>query len=279
MYPFWTYWNLYHRVTFDGINKLIYINEGETLINVEIDLYSDWKEWTLIEQNSGFLPAMRNVGGDPLPGGDKLGNTFFLTNGWRIVMDHGVNFVGNLYTDEGDSPFITQAGVQLSTSTISNLVQKIAPDLSLINVPTAIQNAQAVWNALLADFIAANTFGKRLQDTPALTAALIPSAPTVAQIADAVLDETLTDHLGVGSTGLAIAQTQADAASAALDAGQTKLLVELLLKYESNRTKVDNIAKTLTVYDNDGTSILKVFNLKDFTGTPSVTTIAERIPV
>ena len=55
-------------------------------------------------------------------------------------------------------------------------------------------------------------------------------------------------------------------------------LVTLLLKYERNRTRVDKNAFTLTVYDDNGTTPLKVFNLKDFTGASSYTEIAEREP-
>jgi len=55
-------------------------------------------------------------------------------------------------------------------------------------------------------------------------------------------------------------------------------LVSLLLKYERNRTRVDKNAFTLTVYDDDGTTPLKVFNLRDFTNSPSYTEVAERMP-
>lgn len=131
---YWEDWELLHSVTFDGANKLIYIEPQVSNIDIEADLYSAWKEWVLIRDNAKFLQAMRGVGGDPLPT-DFLGATFFLTNGWRIVLDHGVDFVGNMYTEEGTTPFNAVAGQQVSTSTVSNIVSKItAPDLSLVNV-------------------------------------------------------------------------------------------------------------------------------------------------
>ena len=55
-------------------------------------------------------------------------------------------------------------------------------------------------------------------------------------------------------------------------------IVNTLLKYEKNRTRVDKNAFTLTVYDDDGVTPLKVFNLKDFTGAASYTEVAERMP-
>ena len=56
-------------------------------------------------------------------------------------------------------------------------------------------------------------------------------------------------------------------------------LISLLLKYEKNRTRVDKNAFTLTVYDDDGVTPLKIFDLKDFTGASSYTEVAERSPV
>ena len=51
-----------------------------------------------------------------------------------------------------------------------------------------------------------------------------------------------------------------------------------ILKYSANRTKIDKIAKTLTVFDDNGTTPIKVFDLKDFNGVASITEIAERAP-
>lgn len=126
-YGNWDYWELRHKVTFDGPNKLIYVNEGEDEIDVQIDIYSDWKEWTLLRDNLKYLSALRVVGGDPTPTG-ALGATYFLRNGWQIQVDHAVNFTGNLYSDDYDSPVSVEAGTELATLTVSNLIDKIAPD-------------------------------------------------------------------------------------------------------------------------------------------------------
>ncbi len=55
-------------------------------------------------------------------------------------------------------------------------------------------------------------------------------------------------------------------------------LLNILFKYENNRNKIDKIANTLTIYDDDDISVLKVFDLKDSTGVGSVTEVYERIP-
>jgi hypothetical protein len=96
------------KVTFDGPNKLINLNPGEDTLDVQIDLYSEWKRWSVLENNIKYLQAFRTFGGDQTISGQFAPRYFFLMNGWRIVIDNGIDLlVGtNLYTDELDSPFI-----------------------------------------------------------------------------------------------------------------------------------------------------------------------------
>lgn len=110
-YGFWDEWENSQRCTFSGAERIIYVNPGVTEIDVKRDIYSDWKEWVQADDicNAKWLPAVRTVGGDPISPLESLGDTYFLTNGWRIMPWEGnyrLNITGNLYTDEGDSPFI-----------------------------------------------------------------------------------------------------------------------------------------------------------------------------
>ena len=102
---------------------------------------------------------------------------------------------------------------------------------------------------------------------------------TVQDIVDGVWDESAILHTAAGSMGLYQNETHANAAQTLIDVTTALSIVNLLLKYEANRTKIDKTAKTLTVYDNDGTTVLKVFDLKDSTGAASVTEVCERVPV
>ncbi len=77
-------------------------------------------------------------------------------------------------------------------------------------------------------------------------------------------DETASDHVIVGTVGQLQNQTSIDA--------------ETVLKFERNRTRIDKTAKTLTIFDDDGTTPIRVFDLIDSTGTPSIEEIAERKP-
>jgi hypothetical protein len=55
-------------------------------------------------------------------------------------------------------------------------------------------------------------------------------------------------------------------------------LLDVIRKYSTNRTRVDATAKTLTVYDDDCTTVLRVFDLLDGAGSPSIDEVCERKP-
>jgi len=94
------------NVTFNGGSKLIIVDDSITDLDVEIDLYSDWKEWKVLNDNSKYLPAIRTVGGDPTTGAKSVAPYFFLTNGWKIrphEADHTLTIAGNLFVDNPET--------------------------------------------------------------------------------------------------------------------------------------------------------------------------------
>lgn len=102
----WDYWQLYHKVTFDGVNRLIIINEGVTSLDVQTDIYSSWKEWSQLETNLSYLKAIDIVGGEPTVGGQSLDVTYFLINGWKIKPYSGtydLTITGNIFSADGSS--------------------------------------------------------------------------------------------------------------------------------------------------------------------------------
>lgn len=160
-------WSLQHKVTFDGIAKTITIGANTNFVNVKTDIYSSWKEWISLRDNAKFLPAIRVSGGDPIGGGAFTGDVYFLINGWKIIIDHSCTIDGVIYSDNYPSPFEQVAGTQIVTNKVSSLVSVIAPQVSVegLTVPTAAENAQAVWQA----------GGRTLSDAPP-TASAIASA-------------------------------------------------------------------------------------------------------
>jgi len=120
------------KVTFDGVNKKIIVDDAITELDVQIDLYSDWKEWLKEEDNSKFLSAMRTVGGDPTTGVKSVAPYFFLTNGWKIRPyegNHTLTITGNLFVDEPETygynliiPTLGSYTVTINLSTTSDAI-------------------------------------------------------------------------------------------------------------------------------------------------------------
>lgn len=246
-------WSLYQKVIFDGENKIITVADGVTTLDIQEDLYSDWKEWISLRDYTKFLPAIRTIGGDPTSGGQKAGDIYFLINGWRIAIsleDTAVS--GVLYSDDYDTPWISKTtGNPVYPASVSNLVLKpAAGDLSSLNIPTAAQNATAVRTELSSEL--------------ANVDASISSRATQASV----------DALQADVTNL-----QSDVTTIDLNITNMSTVINDLYKYGKNRTKIDKNAFTLTIYDDDGTTPIKIFNLKDSNGVASVDAIYERIPV
>jgi hypothetical protein len=133
------------KVSFDGVNKLIVVNPDSLSIDVKQDIYSAWKEWLLESDNIKFLSAVRVIGGDPIGGGRYAGDIYFLKNGWRISVNHSCDIEGVLYSDDFPSPFVAASGTQIVTNRVSTIVNLLAPQIIGLSIPTAIENASAVW--------------------------------------------------------------------------------------------------------------------------------------
>jgi hypothetical protein len=91
-----------NKVTFDWANLLIIVDNGVTELDVQVDLYSDWKEDVKLTDNIKHPPAFRTTGGDPISPTENIGATFFLINGWKIrpqEADHTLILDGNLFTE------------------------------------------------------------------------------------------------------------------------------------------------------------------------------------
>ena len=142
-------WELNHKVTFDGINKLITVGANVFSISVKVDIYSAWKEWVQLYDYSKFDPAIRVTGGDPIGGGQYSGDLYFTINGWRILIDHSCNIDGTIYSDDYPSPFVQVSGTNIVTNKVSALVSVVAPQVTIdgITVPTALENAAATWSS------------------------------------------------------------------------------------------------------------------------------------
>jgi hypothetical protein len=161
-YNFWDNWLLYHKVIFDGVDRIIYVTDGVLELDVKNDIYSSWKEWIQTYDNYKWAQAFRAVGGDPTVGINSLGSTFFLVNGWKIQPWTGfyrLQVSGNLFSEDGSSPYLPATGNArvLIESTVSNIVSVVEPGVGQI--------AGSVWGADLSSYNTQGTAGRIVKDT------------------------------------------------------------------------------------------------------------------
>lgn len=161
-YSSWDNWLLYHKVVFDGVDRIIYIADGITALDIKNDVYSSWKEWIQTYDNYKWSQAFRAVGGDPTVGINSLGSTFFLINNWKIKPWSGfyrLQVTGNLFSDDGSPPYLAADGNArvLVESTVSNIVSVVEPGVGSI--------ANSVWSADLSTYTTQNTAGRIVRET------------------------------------------------------------------------------------------------------------------
>jgi len=174
-YGNWQFWADYpdQKVAFDGPNRIIFVAEGVTELDVKIDIYSAWKEWVLYSEERGtaatWPKAITAIGGDPITEDRNVGVTYFLENGWRIQpfaskTPYTLEVSGNLYTREiGETPFLFAEGV--STALVrSNVIDLIRVEAIGVTIQpqdiTAI--ADQVWDEALSDHTTPGTTGHKL---------------------------------------------------------------------------------------------------------------------
>ncbi|MEX2010502.1 MAG: hypothetical protein WD874_01715, partial [Parcubacteria group bacterium] len=153
-----------NKVSFDATNKIIQITQapvdGIVDLDVKIDIYSDGKEdWLSNSTLNKYKFPVAAIGGNALPGSKTLGSTFFLLYGWKIrpyEADHTLNINGNLYSEDGSTPFSPTVGT-FNVAIVSSVS-------SLVDANAQTATAIAVWNALVASHLTDGTTGKKLYD-------------------------------------------------------------------------------------------------------------------
>jgi len=124
------------KVTFDGPARRIQIDAGITELDVQIDLYSPWKEWT--KTNAQYPKAFETAAGNPVTATLKISPYFFLKSPWKIRpwnMDHSLLIVGNLYPEtvgydmfeDTVDPYLVRVNLERS---VNSLTQTVGSGLS-----------------------------------------------------------------------------------------------------------------------------------------------------
>ena len=252
-YGHWDYWDLYHKITVDYIHKLIFVNPDVTSFDIKVDLYSDLKEvWGLDSPTykyRNFKPPIRVIGGDDTVAGQKAGDIYFMQHEWRVVYDPTkVAVTGVLFSDDFDTPWLySETLAPVYPAQVSSLVTGV--DIEAVTAPSAETVATAV----------------RTELTPELTNIDTSVSSRSSQTS---VDTVQTTANGIETTVNTIEVTLANVST----------VIDDLIKYQSNKSVIDSAAFTLTIYDDDGTTPLTIFDLKDAAGIASITKIFQRIP-
>lgn len=95
-------------ISFNGVTRTITLDASPSVSATEI--YSRWKDWQQLSDNTKFLPAFSVVGGDPISPDAALAVNVFVRNdlGWRIAppeQDIDIVITGNLYPSNPTLPW------------------------------------------------------------------------------------------------------------------------------------------------------------------------------
>jgi len=118
-------------LTFDGPTKVITLTSGTTSLSVR-DVWSRWVDWFLTSDNSKYLPAFQQVGGDDIDpvAGTTIPIYAFLMNGWKLKpqeANHTLTVTdGILLVNGGGDPFNNTTGAYTVRINYQQPVQAIA---------------------------------------------------------------------------------------------------------------------------------------------------------
>lgn len=97
-------------ITFDALNRRIILDSN--LVSAA-EIWIAWSNWVNVSDNSKWLPALKQVGGDNLGSGLSIPAYIFLINNWRVrpmEQDHDLVITGNLVVEDGSSPVVRTLG-------------------------------------------------------------------------------------------------------------------------------------------------------------------------
>ena len=127
------------KITIDGPTSVIHIDAGVTEIEVISEIYSEWKRWMSLSDNSKYAEAIFTVGGEPISDVQSVPQYFFLINGWTVHIDSGekIEVSTNLYTFNGDKILYVTSN---NSTVVANNSSAVIVDPTFTDI-TALLNA------------------------------------------------------------------------------------------------------------------------------------------
>ena len=145
----------------DGATKLFILEAADgNSVSVQ-DVYSRWKDWLLLSDNSKWPQAFLGVGGEDIDvlAGTKIPLYAFLTNGWRLRPREATHTLaittGVLLVEGGGDPFVKTLGSFIVRINYQQPVQAITVATGGGGGASANDIAIAVWAAVVDGSITA----------------------------------------------------------------------------------------------------------------------------
>jgi len=214
--------------TFDGPNKIITLLDPGTNPTQSVpDIYSEWKQWSVLTDNLKYLPAFDlSVGGNDTNPPEKLDGYFFVRNdyGWRVRP-----FEANGVTTLAGNLFAFDTGTALYLSTIGTFTAFIIGSVSskALAVETGVSGLTPTESTQLGDI---DTTTKAMDIT-------LTSIDGTVTTMNATLDTVVVTLTALGVSS------------------------ETIRKLLMNRMETDPITGIMTIYDDDDTTALLVANI------------------
>jgi hypothetical protein len=152
-------------ISFDGPTKVMTLSAGTVALSVR-DIWSRWVDWFLTSDNSKYLPAFQQVGGDDIDesAGTKIPIYAFLMNGWKIKPQEASHTLtvsdGILLVNGGGDPFNNTTGSYVVRINYQQPVQAIS--FTSEGVVTPAEVADAVLDEILSEHIIPGSAGEAL---------------------------------------------------------------------------------------------------------------------
>lgn len=176
-------WLLNDKVSFDGINKIVYVHPDVTTFNIRTDLYTSWVDWVALRDHLKYKPMIRTTGLDPIGGGVFTGDVYFLINGWRLVCDlTKVKITGVLYSDDYDTAYYDNNLQPQYPVTVAALVNTVSTSGGGSGDAPTVQQIRAE--------IDLNS--SQLQTIRSTVESIPTTQPSTTQIADAVWSKSVS---------------------------------------------------------------------------------------
>ena len=132
-------------ITFNPNDKRIIL---DTVNVTASEIWIAWIDWVAASDNSKYLPALKQIGGDDLGSGLLIPPYMFLLNGWKVrpmESDHNLTITGNLFVDGGGVPVVKTLGIFQINVNYTVPVQAQAISVAGSSLTTS-QISDAVWS-------------------------------------------------------------------------------------------------------------------------------------